>query len=300
MSLLALTIVLVLAGGLSLWVSGLLLGSRGGRGTPASALEQAALVRNRNALRESLLQAQGRLANLEKELAGERGARRTADEELARAETEMERAASELGRAEAELSQASLEISRLEARLEATTRELADTPTLPPDPPGRGASPSGAPVPGPVPPQPGKAGAKMTMAIGFSRESVTPVSAATDSALADLDLERVAHAKTRQALDAAQARLEALDRERHAPPPPVPRPSSKGYAESGRPAGSPPANPRDRKGAGFQTVSIASRDSDPPGVGSDRQRRAEELFETEHAEILARLSEIEEQTEPEK
>ncbi len=300
MSLLAIVAALVGAGGICLWVAGLLLGGRAGGGRTAED-ELAALVRNRNSLRGNLLDAHEKLGRLESQMADERTARRAAEDDLARAETEMERAAGELGRAEAELSQSGLEIARLEAQLAATTRELADTPTMPPDPlPGMS-----------IPPISGDFHPKKTMAIGYARASDPPEAADTDNALADLDLERVAHTKTRQALDEAQARIELLERERAAPrPPPVPAspnsPSAE-CAEPGKASTPPPLPPRDRKGAGFQTVSIASRDQAVPGFEHDRLRQAheqlrleKERIESEHAEALTRLSEIEDEPETKK
>ncbi|HUT78034.1 MAG TPA: hypothetical protein VM285_10130 [Polyangia bacterium] len=274
MSLLWIVIALVVVGGLCCWVAGLLQGSRGVRAAPASDADIAALVRNRNGLRENLLRAHERIGRFEGQLSEERAARRAAEEELGRAEVEMERAAGELGRAEAELDQSGLEIARFEARLAAATLELADKPTMPPDPlPGSS-----------VPPTTGQAGLKRTMAIGFLRESTPPATSAAEIALADLDLERVSHAMTRQALDEAQAKIEILERdcERAASTPLPPRP--------------------DRKGAGFQTVSIASRDQAVPGFEHDRLRRVheqlrleKEQLEAEHAAALARLSQIEEE-----
>jgi hypothetical protein len=307
MSLLAIVIALVAVGGLCCWVAGLLLGGRGGRAASSRDGAFADLVRNRNGLRENLLLAHERIGELEGRLSEERAARRTAEEELGRAEIEMERAAGELGRAEAELDQSGLEITRLEARLEAATRELADTPTLPPDPLAADTvPPPAAGAVAAVPPVQGQAGLKRTMAIGYLRESTPPATAATDSALADLDIERVSHARTRQALDEAQARLERLERERAAPPPiPCPPPPSavRAAADSDPAPPPPPARP-DRKGAGFQTVSIASRDQAVPGFEHDRLRRAhdqlrleKEQLEAEHAAVLARLSEIEAKTE---
>jgi len=262
MSMLAIIVALVAVGGLFLWISGVLAGSRI---SSANEGDLASLTRNHNELRRSLLGAGERLRKLDERLSEEGAARRAAEEELERAEAELERAAGELGRAEAEMDQAGLEISRLEALLEAAKTETADKPTVPPGP----GSPE-APV---IAPAPGKAGAKMTMAIGYVRESVPPASAATDSALADLDLERVSHTRTRQALSDAMAKIERLERERPSPPP-LPPPAHPG------PASSPPPGPG-RKGAGFQTVSIAGRGAVVPGVEHDRLRAAYEKLRVE-------------------
>jgi len=72
----------------------------------------------------------------------------------------------------------------------------------------------------------------------------------TDDALAELDLERVAHRKTREELEALKKLTQASDGRPHLP------------------------HPDGRRGAGFQTVSIASRDSQISGTDHDRLRQA--------------------------
>jgi hypothetical protein len=88
-----------------------------------------------------------------------------------------------------------------------------------------------------------------------------------DSALADLDLERVAHRETRQELDKLKAEIARLTAEAGASPSVPPRPGGR----AGR----------------FQTVSIATRTEEVPAVEHDRLRAAFETLKHEKEQIEA-------------
>jgi septal ring factor EnvC (AmiA/AmiB activator) len=89
-----------------------------------------------------------------------------------------------------------------------------------------------------------------------------------DSALAELDLERVAHRETREELDKIKQELVALRAE----------------GEESRPSVPPVPG---RRGPRFQTVSIATRAAEVPGVEHDRLRLAYEQLQKDKEEIEA-------------
>jgi hypothetical protein len=252
MTLVFLAIVLaVFAGGISLWLSGLLLGRRSRAQTPATDIApELEKMRTERARLESMLSgARSRLDEIET-----RNSR--AEDAKSSAEAELARAAVELGRVEGEMVRAQAEMVRLKEENEGL-KSVTDK--------GRRQVPA-APANGdPVEKRP-HAGANEEL----------------DFALAQLDMERVAHQKTRKELEQTRKGGGAVQ------------------VSDGRPSSVPPLPPGvgipGRRGAGFQTVSIASRGMQVPSADyeklrqlTDQLKRDKEKAETELARAQQEL-----------
>jgi len=168
--------------------------------------------------------------------------------ELAAAERELTRAAEELGRAEAELGQAEGEIERLSLS-DISEEERAALASTPP------------PLPFPDP------DAKQTNAI--------------DDALAKL---RPSLFGEKSEEEVEKLRAEA-DMPTDMPPPPTAEELAEMPTDIPPPPGMSGPSKRDRSGPGFQTVSIASRNTDVPSVEHDRLRAAHDRLKREKEDL---------------
>jgi hypothetical protein len=165
----------------------------------------------------------------------------------ARAEEEVGRAATELGRVAGEMGKAEEEIARLKQEVEGL--QLAAKHRLKP------------------PPLPTKAEAG-------EKRAEEPESADLDFALAQLDMERVAHKKTRDELEQVKrgAPVQISDGRSSAPPE------------------APAFNAPGRRGAGYQTVSIASRGQPVSPSDHDRLRQSNDQLQREKERIETELA----------
>ncbi|MCK9458106.1 MAG: hypothetical protein M0R80_00320 [Proteobacteria bacterium] len=242
----ALFVVIVLAifaGGVCMWLSGMFFGRRA-RPDASRAAETADQLRaDRARLDEALATATVRIAEAEEKAA-------QAEETKRKAEVEVGRAATELGRVAGEMTEAGEEIARLKQEAEELGQELerfkqaARTRVKPP-------------------PLPTRAGAVDA-----------PESPDLDLALAQLDMERVAHKKTRDELEQLKGGgpVQISDGRSSVPPAPA------GFGVPGR------------RGAGFQTVSIASRGQAVPASDHDRLRQSNDQLQREKERIEAELA----------
>jgi hypothetical protein len=238
----------VFAGGVSLWLSGLFLGRRV-RG-PSPAAEAAAATDDgraeRDRLESALSGARARIDEIETQAKVAEAARSNAEGELARA-------AAELGRVEGEMAQAEGDLKRLKGENEElkTSAEKLRLKKLPPMP-AKATVPAVAAAP----------------TEGGNEE--------LDFALAQLDMERVAHQKTRDELEQAKrgATVQLSDG-RPSVIPPLP--------------GAAPPTPG-RRGAGFQTVSIASRGLPVSSADYDRLRQLNDQLKRDKDDVEAELA----------
>jgi len=224
----------VFAGGVCLWLSGMLFGRR-----PRPEASRAA---------EALRAATARLAEAESRA-------KRAEETKAKAEEEVGRAATELGRVAGEMAHAEEEIARLKREAEELKQENE----------GLQQAAKHRLKPPPLPP---KIGAE-------EKRAEAPESADLDVALAELDLERVAHKKTRDELEQVKrggAPVQVSDGRSSTPPAPP------GFGVPGR------------RGAGYQTVSIASRGQAVPAAEHDRLRQSADQLQREKERIEAELA----------
>jgi hypothetical protein len=255
MSLLALlSIVTAAVGALALWLSGLLLGQR--RAASSGDEAQKALMRSREELKASLAVAEQKGKGLLGEIRLAREERDAARKGIEQAEDEMASAATRLGRIEAELDQARNEVERLQAENERLDRQrqlAAKSGTT-----GRG---------------------------GAASEDV-------DEALAELDIERVAHRRTQKKLEQERKAVEKLQEEIES----LRLRASAAQEEGERPSGMPGPPKGARGGSGFKTASISLRGHQVEGSEYVRLRQAhekllrdKEQLESEHARALEQL-----------
>ncbi|MFO8072587.1 MAG: hypothetical protein R6V85_11995 [Polyangia bacterium] len=258
MSLLALlSIVTAAVGALALWLSGLLLGQR--RAVSSGDEAQKELASSREELKASLAAAEQKGKELLGELRFTREERDAARKGIEQAEDEMASAATRLGRIEAELDQARGEVERLQAENERLDRQrqlAAKSGTA-----GRG---------------------------GAASEDI-------DDALAELDIERVAHRRTQKKLEQERKASEKLRAEIESL-----RLRASAARDGERPSGM-PGPPKGAKGAarggsGFKTASISLRGQQVESSEYARLRQAhdkllreKEQLESEHARALEQL-----------
>ena len=243
MTLLFIAMVLaVFAGGVALWLSGLFLGRRVGAQAPAAAppAELGTARAEAERLEASLSAAKARIEELETSARITEAARSSA-------EAELSRAVAELGRVEGEMVQAGADLDRLKEENEELKAVEKTHRPLPPPMPSKAAPPADGAAPE-----------------GGNEE--------LDFALAQLDMERVAHQKTRDELE--QAKKGA----------PV-------QVSDGRPSVVPPLPPAmlGRRGAGFQTVSIASRGLPVSSADYDRLRQLNDQLKRDKEQVEADL-----------
>ena len=237
----ALFVAIVLAvfvGGVCLWLSGMLLGRRERPGAARAAEANAAELK---AVAARLEEAESRA--------------RAAEEIKARAEQELGRAATELGSVAGEMARAEDEIERLKNEAAELKKEVE----------GLQQASKHRLKPPPLP----------TRSEGGDKREEAPRSEDLDFALAQLDIERVAHNKTRDELDQLKksgAPVQVSDG-RPSVPPAVP-----GLGVPGR------------RGAGFQTVSIAARSQPVTGSDHDRLRQSHDQLQREKERIEAELT----------
>jgi len=187
-------------------------------------------------------------ATLNEELVRVRTELESSRERLTETEDERTRLQSELDRLKAEAEQADGELEKLREQLE-KLRE-----------------------------QPPKRAEMKTPAKPIEMVPAGPADSSegdADSALAELDIERVAHRETRAELEKLKAEVMLLKSESSAKPSVPPAPG---------------------RGARFQTVSIATRSEEVPAFEHDRLRaafetlkREKEQIEAEHARTLEQL-----------
>jgi hypothetical protein len=197
-----------------------------------------ALVASQSALADEL-------AQLRSELTLSEGRLTETEDERGRLQTELDTLKSEADRAESELK-------LLRKQLDSLKKQSRRTEMLTPAKPIETSAITGAKNAADVP--------------------------STDAALADLDIERVAHQETREELDKLRQEVAELRKEE---------------AAEGRPSVPPVPG---RRGPRFQTVSIATRSEEVPAVEHDRLRVAyeqlkkdKERLETEYARTLEQL-----------
>jgi hypothetical protein len=233
----------VFAGGVSLWMSGLFLGRRV-RSQVFEESEGRELERlrgERERLESSLTLARGQIQELEAHVKVFEAAKSTAESELARA-------AIELGRVEGEMLRADDELKRLEEENEQLRDRAEKQKLIKPPAPVRSDTGDG--------PQ------------EVANEDL-------DVALAQLDMERVAHKKTRDELEQVKKGFAVqISDGRTSVIPPVPG----GPAIPGR------------RGAGFQTVSIASRALPVSAADHDRLRQLNDQLKRDKEQVEADLA----------
>jgi hypothetical protein len=232
----------VFAGGVCLWFSGLLFGRRA-RPDASRAAETADQLRADRTRLEAALAAANSLVE-EAELRARR-----AEEIKSKAEEEVGRAAVKLGRVAGEMAEAEEEIARLKqevAGLQQAAKQRVKPPPLP-----------------------------TKVEIIEDLEEI-PESADLDFALAQLDMERVAHKKTRDELEQLKkgggAPMQVSDGRSSVPP------AAPGFGVPGR------------RGAGYQTVSIASRGQPVPAADHDRLRQSHDQLQRDKERIEADLA----------
>jgi hypothetical protein len=195
------------------------------------------------------------MATLQTKLAAAESERSQVRKELATAEQELTRAAEELGRAEAQLSQAEGEIARLSLS-DITEEERAALASTPPP----------LPFPDPDEPRPDP--------IDDALSKLRPSLLGEKSPEEIEELKAMAEMPTDMPPPPGDADIANMPTDM--PPPPG--------------ADSSPPPRRDRKGAGFQTVSIASRNTDVPSVEHDRLRAAHDKLKREKEELEAEFA----------
>jgi len=240
------------AGGVCLWFSGLLFGRRA-RPDASRAAAAADELRADRARLEAALAA----ANSLVEEAEARAKR--AEEIKSKAEEEVGRAAVELGRVAGEMDGAEGEIARLKQEIDGLRQEVA----------GLQQAAKQRAMPPPLP-------RKAEVVEEIEEIDAIPESADLDFALAQLDMERVAHKKTRDELEQLKrgggGPVQISDGRSSAPPPPP------GLGVSGR------------RGEGFKTVSIASRGQAVPAADHDRLRQSHDQLQRDKERIEADLA----------
>jgi hypothetical protein len=233
----------VFAGGVCLWLSGLLFGRRA-RPDNLGAQEAAERLRvDRVLLDEALKAATARAEEAEAQATRALDTKAKAEEEVGRAATELGRAASEMAKSEQEIARLKQEVEELQ---QGEKQHRLKPPPLP-----------------------------TKTEVGEKRADA-PESDDLDFALAQLDMERVAHQKTR----------DELDQMKRGSGGPV-------QLSDGRPSVPPPApglGVPGRRGAGFQTVSIAARGQPVAGVEHDRLRQSHDQLQREKERMEAELA----------
>jgi hypothetical protein len=232
----------VFAGGVSLWFSGLFLGRRvRAQSFEAGAGREIARLRAEHEQLESAHEAsRARIEELQTTA-------RVAEAAASSAQAELSRAVAELGRVESEMVRAEGDLEGLEKENAALKEAAEKLKQIKPPRPSR--------APGEEPQE------------GANEE--------LDFALAQLDMERVAHQKTRDELEQAKRGSVQVSDGRISIPPPLPLPDA---AAPGR------------RGAGFQTVSIASRGLPVSGADYDRLRQLNDQLKRDKEQVEADLS----------
>jgi hypothetical protein len=237
----------VFVGGVCLWLSGLLLGRR----PRPDAIRVAETV---NDLRADHARLEAALATANSLVEEAESRAKRAEEIKSRAEEEVGRAATELGSVAGEMARAEDEIARLKKEVGDHKKEI--------DGLQQAAKHRLKPPPLPVKTDAGE------------KRAEPPESADLDFALAQLDIERVAHKKTREELDQLKkgGPVQISDG-RPSVPPAVP-----GFGVPGR------------RGAGYQTVSIAARGQPVAAPEHDRLRQSHDQLQREKERIEAELT----------
>jgi hypothetical protein len=238
----------VFAGGVCLWLSGLLLGRRPRRDAISAAETVSELRADHARLEAALATANSLVEEAESRAKRAEDIKGKAEEEVGRAATELGSAAGEMARAEAEIARLKKENDELQEQI--GELQQAAKPRLRPPP---------------LPPVKSDAGEK---------HAEVEESADLDFALAQLDIERVAHKKTRDELDQLKKSggVQISDG-RPSVPPAVP-----GFGVPGR------------RGAGYQTVSIAARGQPVAAPEHDRLRQSHDQLQREKERIEAELT----------
>lgn len=242
-----LMIVSVALGGALLWLSGWMAGlrrsgPRDDRAETPSPLITESLRRERDAL---ALDLSGTAAALE----AAKASMASVEEEKARVEEELSRAVAEMGRVEGEMAEVESELTRLSEENESLRASAKERPR-PPVP----SVPSIPPMPPPLP-------RSMTAPVEASEE--------LDDAEAMLDMEKVAHKKTRDELEALKKLVKSVG--------------------SVGPSGMGMAGPR-RGDSGFKTMSIDTRASQVTGTEHDRLRQSHDKLAREKERLETELA----------
>jgi hypothetical protein len=237
----------VFAGGVCLWLSGLLFGRRPGPDALRAAEVADALRADHGRLEAALATANSLIEEAEARAKRAEEIKSHAEEEVGRAAAELGRVAGEMDRAEAEIGRLKAERDLLGAEVE-ELKQQSSKPRLKPPP---------LPVRGGV----------------VERHEDAARGEDLDVALAQLDMERVAHKKTRDELDLLKKGGPVQISDGRSSVPPV----APGFGVPGR------------RGAGFQTVSIAARGQPVAAADHDRLRQSHDQLQRDKERVEAEL-----------
>ena len=238
-----LLILAVFVGGICMWLSGLTVGlrSKGGAAALSTSTEissaRASEARAKSEAETALKQARSE----HERVSAMEVAKETAEAEVARVADELVRVEGEMTKAAGELERLAKENDELKRKFEAAKKEKLKPPA-PPAPP--------------LPKRPSLA--------------PPPSSDDLDSAQAQLDMERVAHQKTKEELEAVKRLVEM---------------HSSGALPSVGLTG-----PGARRGAGFKTMSIDTRSQQVTGTEHDRLRQAYDQLQRDKDRVETALA----------